>query len=146
MKNMADAYLDHAWPVTIQVAQGAIALLKAGPPARILDLACGCGASTAAMALMGFDVTAIDCEPTFIETARQMSSLKGATVNWICQDMRSIAYESEFDYICLRDVIFGIFKDEGEDIDMIRRIARALKPPGGASLRYTTRNSRSATV
>jgi SAM-dependent methyltransferase len=128
-----DNYRKHygeRWPGRLKAADSVISLLQAVPPARILDLACGGGAVTAAMALKGFDVTGIDCTPGAIDLAARMSSRKGASVQWLCQDMRLIDYREEFDFVCLRDVIFGIFEDEREDADLIRRIGQALKPGG----------------
>jgi SAM-dependent methyltransferase len=124
------SYSDERWLATVGYAECALSLLEARLPAKILDLACGCGASTVVMAQKGFDVTAIDCTPAGIEVARRMSAMKGAHVEWLCQDMRTIEYQQEFDYVCLRDVIFGIFEGPGEDEDLIRRMARATKPGG----------------
>lgn len=120
-------------------AQVYLSLLEAHPPARLLDLACGCGAATTAMALRGFEVTGIDCTPASIEIARRMSKLKGATVRWICQDMRSIEDHQAFDYVCLRDVIFGIFPTAEEDVDLLGRMSRALKPGGRCLLEVYNR-------
>jgi 2-polyprenyl-3-methyl-5-hydroxy-6-metoxy-1,4-benzoquinol methylase len=123
-------YSDAMWPRMAGYAERIVSLMEAKPPAKVLDLACGCGGATTAIALRGFDVTAIDCTPAALEIARRMSKQKGAPVEWLCQDMRTIRYEREFDYVCLRDVVFGIFEREGEDLDLIRRIALALKAGG----------------
>lgn len=128
--NNDHSYSDQWWPSHAQAAVDVECRLEAHPPARILDLACGMGASTAALALRGYDVTGIDCTPLRIDIARRKAQEKGATVQWLCQDMRQIAYTGEFDYVLLRDVIFGIFETEQEDRDLIRRMALALKPGG----------------
>jgi len=124
------AYSDERWPSAVRIADRVVALLEAEPPARILDLACGSGASTSALALRGFEVTGTDLLPARVDVARRMSRLKGAAVRWICDDMRRLDRRDEFDFVCLRDVIFGVFETADEDQDLVRRIAQALKPGG----------------
>ena len=124
------SYSAQQWPAALDVADAAIALLEAKPPGKVLDLACGTGAATAAMSVRGFDVTGIDCTPASIEVACRAAGQRGANVEWLCQDMRTIAYKEAFDYVCLRDVIFGIFEAPGEDSNLLGRIAASLKPGG----------------
>lgn len=118
------------WPQQVQAAAEVTRLLEARPPGNILDLACGTGAVTTALAVQGFQVTAIDCTPTRIDIARIAAAGRGASVDWLCRDMREIEYDGVFDYVLLRDVIFGIFESVDEDIELLRKIARALKPQG----------------
>lgn len=124
------AYSDDRWPSAVRIADQVVSLLEAEPPARILDLACGSGASTSALALKGFDVTGMDCVPARIDVARRMSQQKGAVVQWLCEDMRRLDSKEKFDCVCLRDVMFGVFEAAEEDQDLVRRIAAALKPGG----------------
>jgi len=124
------AYSDERWPQYVRLAKKFARLLEARPPARILDLACGTGVVTTALALRGFEMTGIDCTPAMLDVARRMSKQKGAAVTWVCADMREFSYVDEFDCVLLWDVIFGVFEKEGEDEDLIARIARALKPGG----------------
>jgi ubiquinone/menaquinone biosynthesis C-methylase UbiE len=124
------AYRDEQWPMRVQGADAIVERLGARPPARILDLACGTGAEATALALRGFEVTGIDCTPARIDIARRKAAEKGAAAQWLCQDMREIDYHEVLDYVMLRDVIFGIFEREQENVDLLRRMARALKPHG----------------
>ena len=124
------AYSKERWPAAAGIADQVCELLEVATPARILDLACGSGSCTTALALKGFDVTGIDCTPSRIKVARRMSKEKQAPVQWLCKDIRHIDYEEEFDCVCLLDVIFGIFESEEEDRELIRRIAAALKVNG----------------
>jgi SAM-dependent methyltransferase len=124
------SYSGRSWPINVRAADWAVSLLEARVPARILDLACGAGAVTVALALQGFDVTGIDCTPAQLDVARRMSRRKHASVRWLCEDMRLLRYENEFDFVCLRDVIFGVFETEQEHRELIRRITMALKPGG----------------
>jgi SAM-dependent methyltransferase len=124
------SYSEQMWPLMQDGADQTISLLDARPSARILDLACGCGSVTTALSLKGFEVTGVDCTPASLDIARRMSAQKGACVEWVCQDMRTLEYKAQFDNVCLRDVIFGIFETRDEDLDLIRRIGAALKPGG----------------
>jgi 2-polyprenyl-3-methyl-5-hydroxy-6-metoxy-1,4-benzoquinol methylase len=105
-------------------------LLGSKPPARVLDLACGSGSATIELARRGYDVIGLDCTSVLLDVAREMAAERTVDVEWICADMRRIAYEEEMDYVLLRDVIFGVFEAEGEDRDLLRRMAQALKPEG----------------
>lgn len=125
-----NGYSEKGWAAAQAAADSVASLLEAKPPARILDLACGTGPSTAALALKGFEVTGLDCTPASIEIARRMSAQRGASVEWLCEDMRLLGYRDQFDYVCIRDVIFGIFESRQEDLDLIGRMARAVKPGG----------------
>ncbi|KKM17743.1 hypothetical protein LCGC14_1672710, partial [marine sediment metagenome] len=68
--------------------------------------------------------------PAMLDAARQVSEQKGASVQWLCEDMRTLRYADEFDYVCLRDVIFGIFESRQEDVDLLGMIGSALRAGG----------------
>jgi SAM-dependent methyltransferase len=123
-------FSDEFWPKIVAQAEHLIALAEAEPPATILDLACGAGSASIALAQLGFSVVGVDCTPAMLEVAREMAAAKGVKAQWILGDMREIAYEDEFDYVFLRDVIFGVFDTEQEDHDLVRRIAAALRTGG----------------
>ncbi len=118
------------WPYTVKLADMLEGWLEAKPPQRILDLACGTGSPTVALALKGHEMTGLDLTPAMLDVARQGASQKSASVEWLCQDMRTISYHQVFDHVMLRDVIFSIFEDEQDDAELIRTIAQALKPSG----------------
>ena len=123
-------FSEGAWPGVCQGAEKVESLLEASPPARILDLACGSGSTTIALAMRGYDITGIDCTPPLLETARQMDSRKGGDLPWRCEDMRTLSDEGELDHVCLRDVVFSIFETQEEDGDLIQRMAHALRSGG----------------
>jgi 2-polyprenyl-3-methyl-5-hydroxy-6-metoxy-1,4-benzoquinol methylase len=126
-------YAAELWPKTVREARRVLRLLDAAPPGSMLDLACGTGAVTTALALEGFALTGLDCNPEALEIARRMSADKGADVVWRCQDMRTLDHRAHFDAVLLRDVVFGLFEEENEDLNLLARIAAALKH-GGRSL------------
>lgn len=123
-------FAEPGWPHMVKLSDRLEAWLEAQPPQTILDLACGTGAPTVALALKGYSVTGLDLTPAMLDIARKGAAAKGAALTWICGDMRSIDYQEVFDHVMLRDVIFGVLETRQEDADLIRRMAIATKTGG----------------
>src|SRR5262245_6082806 len=79
-------------------------LLRSGQ--RILDVACGGGRHSLAMARRGALVTGIDLGPVAIATARRRAHKAGLAVEFMQGDVRAIEYETVFDAVTF---IFGCF-------------------------------------
>jgi SAM-dependent methyltransferase len=68
---------DSLWrsPILVQLTHGRlwrrVAEVLPSPPARVLDIGCGTGALSLAMAEAGYEVTAIDPDPTAIDLAER---------------------------------------------------------------------------
>ncbi|MGD9854531.1 MAG: class I SAM-dependent methyltransferase [Planctomycetaceae bacterium] len=81
-------------------------------PCRALELGCGTGTNAVALAEQGFEVTAVDCAPRALETARCKADAAGVSVNWIHADVQSLGgalhpFDFVFDrgcYHCCRRV------------------------------------------
>ncbi len=123
-------YTDEWWSHTLDKATKLVSLLEARPPAKVLDLACGTGGVTTALASRGFCMTGIDCTPAMLDEGRKVSKRKDVAVEWLLQDVREIEYEERFDYVLMWDVWFGLFDDEGEDRELICRASSALRAGG----------------
>jgi len=93
----------------------------------ILDMPCGYGRHANIFAKRGFHVTGIDNSEGFLKIAREDKS--SGNVDYICQDMREIDYDSEFDVVMILSGSFGYFSDEDNE-KVIRAVAKALKPGG----------------
>lgn len=113
-----------------------VQLLGMDRPMRVLDLACGFGRIANRLAVLGHDVTGIEYLPGFLEIARQEAEQlrpalrhRGGKVVFEQGDMRRIDYENVFDRVLMVFNSFGYFTD-AENLDVLRRIARALKPGG----------------
>jgi SAM-dependent methyltransferase len=99
------------------------------PPMHILDLACGFGRHANRLAARGYQVTGIDRSDDFLEMARREAAGLGLQVDYRPGDMRSLDCQACFDHALLLFTAFGYFDDQG-NLDVLKRIARALKPGG----------------
>ena len=105
----------------------ACGLLRSGQ--RILDVACGGGRHSLAMARRGALVTGIDLGPAAIATARRRAHKAGLAVEFVQGDVRAIEYEAVFDAVTF---IFGCFTEmpRHDAEEVLRRISRSLRPGG----------------
>jgi SAM-dependent methyltransferase len=109
------------------------------PGMRVLDLGCGHGRHTLELARRGFDVVGIDRMEGFLGLARREASAAGLDVRFDLGDAREIEDVEAFDRVlCLFDV-FGLHTDE-ENLDVLRRITRALRPGGKVCLDVRNRD------
>ncbi len=101
---------------------------------NMLDLCCGPGRHSVEFAALGFRVTGVDRSPFLLDRAREHASASqspsGASIEWIKEDMRSFVRPATFDLACSLFTSFGYFKDEGEDLEVLRNIHRSLKENG----------------
>jgi SAM-dependent methyltransferase len=99
------------------------------PGQRILDLACGGGRHSLAMAKRGAVVTGIDLGPAALATARRRAKRAKVTVEFVQEDMRCLEYHAAFDAVTF---IFGCFTElpRQQAQDVLHRISRSLRPGG----------------
>lgn len=99
------------------------------PGMRILDIGCGHGRHALEFARRGFSIVGIDRMAGFLEMAKRDAAKEDLDVRFELGDARELEEEASFDRVlCLFDA-FGLHTDE-ENFDILRRIARALKPGG----------------
>lgn len=121
----------HGWPEVGPTAHVVRLLKKLGPGRgrTALDLGCGEGRHTIAMARAGYAVTAFDLEPLALDKARayvRKAGLKAAFAAGDALDLRfpDAAFDLVLDYGCFHHVVT-------RDWARYRRgIARVLKPGG----------------
>lgn len=102
--------------------------LEAGD--RVLDLACGSGIHACRLAARGLDVVGVDIAPSLVNHNRQQARAQGlTTVRFEQGDMRQLAYQEAFDALLLLSGSFGFF-DDATNLEVLRRMARALRPGG----------------
>lgn len=118
--NAAEYDAKHAF--VYEKAKGLVDLLAPKKGERILDLGCGTGVLTAAIADQGAEVFGIDRSPEMVEQAKS----KFPGLQFAVADATQLSFNGEFDAVFSNAVLHWI--PEAEKV--IEGVARALKPRG----------------
>jgi SAM-dependent methyltransferase len=106
-------------------AEFLLKVFNAGESSRLLDVPCGNGRHSIALAKRGCRVTGVDLSAEFIDEARNASVSLPAT--WIAGDMRELPWCEEFDgAFCFGNSF--CYLDALEARDFLAKVARTLKP------------------
>lgn len=100
---------------------------------RMLDVACGKGRHSKALADMGFDVTGIDLSLPSIEEAK---NFEDENLHFYQHDMRLPFWMNYFDFAFNFFTSFGYFKTQREHNNAIRSIAQSVKKNGTLVIDY----------
>ena len=111
-----------------QVAR-ALALAKPAGKA-VLDLCCGPGRCSVALARRGFSVVAVDRTKYLLDKARARARAAKVRVEWVRQDMRDFLRPGAFDLALSMFTSFGYFDRKPEDLTVLRNLLASLKPRG----------------
>jgi SAM-dependent methyltransferase len=121
----------HADPVrTQEQVEFIVEKLALERGARVLDLACGHGRITLALARHGYRMTGLDLSPRSLSLARGAATREGLAVDWVQADMREIPAGAGFDAIINIFTSFGYFQEEPENQRVLDGVTRALAPGG----------------
>ena len=131
--HLGAAYLRYSFTKgTRQEVDAVVGWLGLRPGMRVLDVGCGPGRHAHELASRGISVHGIDISQRFIDIARS-SDVDGATFERL--DARSLTFDAEFDaVICLCQGAFGLMTANGNDLDVLTGIRRALRPGGRLAL------------
>lgn len=100
---------------------------------RVLDLACGSGRHLVHLRACGADGYGLDFSIFLLgEAKRLLKSSRGL----LRADMRAIPFSGAFDAIASFFTSFGYFLDREENLDVVRGVARALRPGGHFFIDY----------
>lgn len=105
-------------------------LLDLTPGKRVLDLACGWARHSIELARHGIVVTGVDLSETLLERAHRRAGAAGVQVEWVQRDMRDLQWRSEFDAALSLVSSLGYFLDDPQDLQVLRGVARVLRPEG----------------
>jgi SAM-dependent methyltransferase len=98
---------------------------------RVLDVGCGPGRHSLALARRRFEVVGVDHSEEFVRLAAEAAAADGLTsVTFECADVRELTHVGEFDAtICLCQGGFGLLGGRDETA-VFGRIAATMKPGG----------------
>jgi SAM-dependent methyltransferase len=114
-----------------QIAK-ALALTK--PPGKsALDLCCGPGRCSIALAKKGFSVTGVDKTKYLLDKARAKARAARVEIEWVEKDMRDFVRADSFALALSMFTSFGYFDDRREDVLVLENMFTSLRP-GGACL------------
>lgn len=96
---------------------------------RVLDVGCGPGRHSVALAKAGLSVTGIDVSRRFLELAADQARTAGVSASFFEVDARQMPFENEFDaVVSICQGAFGLMG--GDDSLVLKRMAESLKPGG----------------
>jgi len=101
---------------------------------RVLDLCCGSGRHSRALARRGYEVVGVDLSPILLELAEEQNTFPN--LRFFRYDMREIPFSDEFDIVVNLFTSFGYFSVDEENARVIHKMAQALKRGGEAVIDY----------
>lgn len=96
--------------------------------AEVLDLCCGMGRHSLSLTDLGYRVTGMDLSDVLLAEARRLD--QEGRVSWIKGDMRDIPLDGPYDAVVNLFTSFGYFDTDEQNAQVLREIARVLRPGG----------------
>jgi SAM-dependent methyltransferase len=147
-ERLGEAYLRYSFTKgTKQEVTFLVDALNLQPGQRLLDVGCGPGRHSVALAQAGLAVTGVDISTRFLEIAADAARTAGVGAAFFEVDARAMPFDDEFDaVISICQGAFGLMGD-GDGL-VLRRMAEAARPGGlvcltAFSAYYEARNPRS---
>jgi ubiquinone/menaquinone biosynthesis C-methylase UbiE len=129
--SFVEIYRDFLTPQrTENEIEGLREMVPLDPDAEVLDLACGWGRHSVAMARAGFRVTGLDFSDSLLARARKRAQAAGVSPDFVKGDMREVPWADRFDLVVSMYSSLGYFLSDEEDLKVLRGVHRALKPGG----------------
>jgi SAM-dependent methyltransferase len=111
--------------------QVADSLTLTKPPGKTaLDLCCGPGRCSIALAKRGFSVAGVDKTKYLLDKARLAARKESVKIEWVRADMRDFRRLNSFSLALSMFTSFGYFDDKNEDVLVLRNIFESLQPGG----------------
>lgn len=115
--------------------------LDLGPETRLLDLGCGTGRHTNALAKSIHSAVGIDFNRDFVQAAQDAADQNGlSNLRYEQQDIREFVVSSMFNRVTILGTIFGLFTDS-ENANLLGRVNDAVVPDGLVCLDVINRDT-----
>ena len=101
--------------------------LNVPAPAKLLDVPCGGGRHSIALAGLGYEMTGVDISAEFLAAARAQSAGHPGKIDWEQREMRDLPWPEAFDGAYCFGNAFGYLDDAG-NAAFLKSVAAALKP------------------
>ncbi|MFO8006501.1 MAG: class I SAM-dependent methyltransferase [Candidatus Brocadiia bacterium] len=99
-------------------------------PAGPLNLCCGPGRHSVALAQRGLSVTGVDRSEFLLGKAGERAAEAEVDVEWVRSDMRDFVRPEAFDLALSMFTSFGYFQDKQEDLLVLGNVLESLRPGG----------------
>lgn len=109
------------------------ARLQAPVGGRLLDVPCGGGRHSIALAANGYSMTSVDISPAFLDAARAKSA--GLSIDWQLREMVDLPWADTFDGAFCFGNSLGYLPD-ADNARFLQAVARTLKPGARFVLDY----------
>lgn len=114
------------WP-----AEELLVLEHVADGARLLDLGCGAGRTSVALAELGLEVVGVDLSEAMIETARDQAELAEVTVTFEVMDAARLSFpDAHFDAALFSYNGIELIPGLAEKEQVLRQVHRVLRPGG----------------
>jgi SAM-dependent methyltransferase len=120
---------DSSFPAAEADVEAVLQLAKPTEGA-VLDLACGPGRHSVALARRGLSVTGVDRSPFLLDKARKHGSDAAVEVEWIEADMREFVRPAAYSLVLNLFTSFGYFRTEAENQRVLKNVYASLRPGG----------------
>lgn len=107
-----------------------LANLEGPESLKILDLCCGIGRHSIAMAMMGHQVTGVDISKDYLERAKKTAKIAGVDVDFHQADVKEFQLDDEFDLAISMFTSFGYFENDEDNRKVLKNIYDSLKEGG----------------
>jgi SAM-dependent methyltransferase len=96
----------------------------------VLDLCCGPGRHSLALAKRGIWVTAVDRSEFLLGKAKDEAAKSNLEIEFVSDDMRHFVRSDSFSLVLNMFTSFGYFDDKEDDLKVLRNAYQSLKPEG----------------